>query len=592
MFKKLLILLVIIFLASYAHKAFKAELARNLSLNTKVAAVTDVFDNIGRSVSGSFGNIKKAGATLIKKALLSNRAAPVESAQVEVVTLVMKYGGKMTGKLLKKNYKEYTLEVKGEKYVIPASKVKNVESGTQKGVEWPYENDVVVRRTNGIVLDGEIISADGNGVTLSFTEGGGQLESSIGRKDIDRLIFAPVCDKETENKEKLIKTQFPKMEAYKEGNVTIFTDAYPTAVTSYKKTINSLYTELYLTFFKLFKGRKPHNQCFIVIFDDFEDYVVFAATEGIPGWLAVGFFSPLEKVLYTYNAFGKRMEKYVYDVIIGKGCGAFDQIVEAVKKQVDERYHIFLEGQAKEISDKYWTIYSYYKNEMEEQTLSTIRHEFAHEVFHSWGLQNIVMSKPNIDEKRLAEYRKKILEATTWQEKEKLLNDIMRLKRTEDTDYSDIIDEGTAQSWLNEGIATYCGTDPVGGLDEDWLFTFQEAARKKELNPIEFLTSFKIGSFPGLSHKGMLTSYAESWALANFLMAKYPERFMEYQLSIIKKTPGGDQDEMELLLKTLGKDLPTLEKELTDYMKTYKPAEDPYIKRFMKHYDVWNDLRR
>lgn len=590
--KKLLILLIIISLVFFGQKAFKAELARNLSLNAKVSVITDVFNNIGRGVSETIGNIKKTVINATKKMSASDRAALSENTPIEVVTLVMKHGGKMTGKLLKKDSKEYIIEVKDEKYVIPAYRVNRIESNTQKDVEWPYKNDVVLKRTNGIVLDGEIINVSRDAVTLLFTEGGGQAEADISRKDISRLIFAPVCNKETERKEKLIKAQFPKMKVYKEGNVTIVTDAYPTAVNSYKKAISSLYTELYLTFFKLFKGKKPQNQCFVVIFDDFSDYVVFAATEGVPGWLVVGFFSPLEKVLYTYNAFGKRMEKYVFDVIIGKSCGAFDSVVETLKKQTDERYHIFLEGQAKVVSDKYWTVYGYYKNEMENQTLSTIRHEFAHEVFHAWGLQNIVMSKPNVDEKKLAESRRKILEANTWQEKEKLLNEIMRLKRAESTDFSDMIDEGTAQSWLNEGIATYCGTDPIGGVDEDWLFVFQEAARKKELNPIEFLTSFKIGSFPGLCHKGMLNSYAESWALTNFLMAKYPDSFMEYQQLVAKNTTKAGHDEMDLLLKTLGKDLPTLEKELIDYMAAYKPVEDPYVKRFMRYYDIWNDLRR
>ncbi len=593
--KKLLILLIIIglaFLGREGYKAFRVELTKNLSLNSKVAAITDMFGNIGRGATGAIGNVKKAAGKSVKKISSMAKAPSAENQAIKAVTLVLKHGGKIEGKLLEKNSKEYTVDWNGEKYVIDASRVARVEYKTEKDVEWPYKNDVVVKRSNGIVLDGEIIDVNPEAITMLFTEGGGRLEMSVNRQDIDHLIFTPVCDKESEEKAALLKTQFPKMKVYKEGNVTIMTDSYITAVKSYRKAINSVYTEIYLKFFKLFKDRKPQSQCFVVVFDDFMDYVVYAAAEGVPGWLAIGFFSPLEKVLYTYNAFGERMEKYVFDVIIGKGGGSFDKVVESVKKQVDKRYHVFVDGQAKEISDKFWDIYSLYKSEMEGQTLSTVRHEFAHEVFHNWGLQNIVLSKPNIDKNKLAQKKKEIMEAKTWEEKEKLLDEIMRLKRKGAMDVRDMIDEGTAQSWLNEGIATYCGTDPIGGVDEDWLYTFQEAARKKGVNPIEFLMNFKIGSFPGLCYEGVLDSYAESWAFTNFLMTKYPEQFMEYQRLIGRKKPGQGQDEMELLLKTLNKDLPALEKEFMDYMATYKPVEDPYVKRFMRHYDVWNDVRR
>ncbi|MFA6609819.1 MAG: hypothetical protein WCT15_03100, partial [Candidatus Omnitrophota bacterium] len=504
----------------------------------------------------------------------------------------LKHGGKVEGKLLEKNSKEYVVDWGGDKYVIDAAKVDRVEYKTQKDVEWPYKNSVVIKRTNGIVLDGEIVKVAPGSITLLFTEGGGRLEMGVDRKDIDHLIFMPVCDKENDERAAALKAQFPKMKVYKEGNITIMTDSYIIAVKQYKKTINSVYTEIYFKFFKLFRGRIPQNQCFVVVFDDFMDYVVYAAAEGVPGWLAVGFFSPLEKVLFTYNAFGERMEKYVFDVIIGRGGGTFDKMVESVKKQVDKRYHIFVEGQAKVISDKFWDIYSLYKSEMENQTISTVRHEFAHEVFHNWGFQNIVLSKPNIDKEKLDKKKKEIMEASSWEEKEKILDEIMKIRKRDTMEASDMIDEGTAQSWLNEGIATYCGTDPIGGIDEDWLFTFQEAARKKSVNPIEFLMNFKIGSFPGLAFGSVLDSYAESWALTNFLMAKYPDQFMEYQRLISQKKPGKGQDELELLLKTLKTTLPTLEKEFMDYMATYKQVEDPYVKRFMRHHDVWNDLRR
>jgi hypothetical protein len=148
----------------------------------------------------------------------------------------------------------------------------------------------------------------------------------------------------------------------------------------------------------------------------------------------------------------------------------------------------------------------------------------------------------------------------------------------------------SAQSWLSEGIATYCATEPIGAVDENWLFIYQDASRKGEVNPIEFLTNFRVGSFPGLVHKAVLGSYAQSWALASFLMEKYPDQFMAYQARFASDRPKDGEEELQWLLSSIGKDLPALEKEFALYMKAYPAVEDPDVKRYMRYYKVWDDL--
>ena len=54
-----------------------------------------------------------------------------------------------------------------------------------------------------------------------------------------------------------------------------------------------------------------------------------------------------------------------------------------------------------------------YKYELTERTFGTLRHEFAHEVFHNWGLQSVIVSRPNIDKKRLAQKKKEFLDSLT-----------------------------------------------------------------------------------------------------------------------------------------------------------------------------------
>jgi hypothetical protein len=334
-----------------------------------------------------------------------------------------------------------------------------------------------------------------------------------------------------------------------------------------------------------------------VVFDDFQDYIVYAATDGVPGWLAIGYFSPLNRVLYTFNAFGERMEKMVFDVIVGKTGKFNDALVEPVKKRVDTRYHIFIDALAKKYTDKYWEVYNLYKGELTEMSSMVLRHELAHEIFHNWGLQSVVLAKPEIDRKKLAEKKKEIMEEKDWEKKEELLKKLLRVKAKEEADFKaeEMVDASTAQSWLSEGIATYCETDPVGATDEERLFSYQEAARKNELNPIEFLTNFKLGSFPGLSHKGVLAAYGQSWAFTAFLMNRHRDGFLAYQKRLAEKagSKGADKkvaDELELLLQYLNRDLPALEAEFKEFMSGYPEMEDPDVKRFMRYYRIWEDL--
>ncbi len=585
--RKLVIMMIFIALivagSRAGYRAFKTELRTNLALNTTVANFTDKIDEARTGVADTFSNLKKKCKKLFKSISIrpASRQKPVQG-----IVLYFKKGGVISAKLLEKTKNAYTVEWKGEKFTIDVNKIDRVEYKTQKDLEWPHKNDVVVKRTNGVILDGEIIDVGEDKLTLLYREGGGRLELGVDRKDVEYLMFAPVYNRESREIEARLKELFPKMKFYKEGNVTIITDSYIRWVNTYKKTINAKYTELYLTFFELFKDERPQNQNFVVIFDDFLNYAEYALTDGVPFWMAVGYFDPIGKVLYLFNAFGEKMEKMVFDVIVGKTGKSIDEIVGAVKKTVDERYHVFIDGQVKEITDRYWDTYSFYKGELTAMTLETLRHEFTHEVFHNWGFQNIILSKPNIDEKELVEKKKEFLETKDCKKKEELLNSLIRIRKEEAED----LDMDAAQSWLAEGIATYCETDPIGSINEMWLFVYQEMARKNEVNPTEFLTTFKLGSFPGLCPKAMLNAYGQSWALTTFLMKKYQKEFLSYQKRLINQKHEGDEDELTWLLQCLDKDLPTLEREFSEYMATYEKVDDPDVKRFMRLHKIWSDL--
>ena len=104
-----------------------------------------------------------------------------------------------------------------------------------------------------------------------------------------------------------------------------------------------------------------------------------------------GYYSPDEKILYLFNALGEKFSEILFEAMVGESGRTIDDIVETVEKHVDKRYHIFIKGEAKRIKDKFWQAYSYFKGIFREATMSTLRHEFTHEVFHNWGLQNIIL---------------------------------------------------------------------------------------------------------------------------------------------------------------------------------------------------------
>ena len=109
--------------------------------------------------------------------------------------------------------------------------------------------------------------------------------------------------------------------------------------------------------------------------------------------------------------------------------------------------------------------------------------------------------------------------------------------------------------------------------------------------------SFEKGSFVGIALKSKYNLYAQSWAFTCFLMAKYPNQFIDYQEKIAeriakvgKKETASNKDDLLLLLACLDKELPVLERGFGEYMDGYQKTEDPLVKRYIEIYEAWRDL--
>lgn len=513
------------------------------------------------------------------------------------VVLYFKDGSTMVGELVGKTKDEYVIKWKGEDTVVYAGQVsrigspqealqnkKNLLSDEQIAACWPYNNDIVVRLTNRIVLDGKITSVGLNGITLrENVDGGGYIEQDVSYARIDYIIFKPVSNDRSKNIEDTLKKLFPKMVFYKDGNFTLVTDSDINWAKEYMATLRGAYTDIYLKFFGLFKGKKPEIQNFVVMFDDYVDFVEYAVADGVPGWAVAGYFNPDDETLYLFNMLGNRFSEIIFQALVGESGRTIDEIVDATVNAADKRYRIFIEGQAKEITDKYWKAYTYYSGMFRDSTLSTLRHEFAHELFYNWGLQNIILSRVDRDKDEMVQKKKEFLETKDYKKKAELVRTLMALRSKDES-----LDMRAANSWLAEGIATYCEMKPFGGKNERWLFLYQEMVREGSIYPLESLTVYKMGSFPGVCMQAALHSYAESWAFVTFLMDKYPKEFMEYQNRMAGTTAKGSED-ITWLLASTGKDVRVLESEFTDYMKRFKEVDDPDVDRFMSLYNIFNE---
>lgn len=510
-------------------------------------------------------------------------AAPPKDA----VTVYLKNKSYISGILVKETENEVIIKwnegdvefKKDEIEKIDYGKIKEAKKGNlfeeKKDSTWDYNNDIAVKLKTGIVIDSVISSASKDMVLIkNELDGGGAIEQEIKRENIEALLFKPIENKASLGLKENLQLQFPKMSFYDEGFFTIVTDSNYSWVEQYKKVLREHCTEFYLDYFDLLKNSACKVQNFVVIFDYWPDFVNYAISDGVPGWAVAGYFSPRTGVLYSFNALGDRFSEFMYEAVVGNVSNKIDERAKQIEGKIDRRYEIFVEGQADEVKKKFQHYHSILRGLYRDETFSTIRHEATHQLFYNWGVQNVAISKIKAEDKDKIKKKKEFIETNDISKKRKALMELANLRRSEDD-----IKFDASSSWFVEGMATYSETEPIGELNKRWLYSYQDAYRKKSLMPIEYLTVFKMGSFPGISSNAMYDAYAESWALTYFLMNKHREQFMEY-LDKIRIGKYSDNENLALFLECMKLDLRTLEKEFTDYMSGFEALEDPDLEMF------------
>jgi len=513
-----------------------------------------------------------------------------------MVVVYLVNGGAISGTLIDETDEMVTIEWQGvatdfkrdEIDHIDRAKVLNTEDGTitpEAQEEWSYTHDIVVKLLNGEIFDVNITGITTEAIIFRKTfEEGGYMEQEIPLSKLDHFMFKPVDNERSLNIENSLRELFPNMRFYKDGNITIVTDSFITMVKQYKRILRQTQTEIYCKFFQAFKNHTQEVQNYVVVFDSADKWIEYTLSDGVPGWIVPGYFHPTNKILYLYNWIGEEMEKFITDMmeqIYGK---QIDNAAESIKQQIDERYHLSIDGQAKSIKNKFWAYFDWRMNMLRRITFSVLRHEFAHETFSNWGLQMVVVSKFQKDSVSNLEEKKKFLETNDINEKKRILLELMTQQSEEELPQIE-----SANSWFTEGVATYCETDPLGDQNDERIYGFQKLMSDNSFLPLEQLSVYKIGSFPGVYHEVMLYAYSQSWALVKYLMDNYREGFITYMNRVAETPPEGNQD-IEWLEEAIGKDRRTLEKELIDYMSQFPPVDDPVTKIMERNKEFHDDL--
>ena len=513
------------------------------------------------------------------------------------IALYLKNGSLISGRLIREMPNEIIISWEGGDVGFSRAEIERIEYGqvvqkeegllfeVEKEKGWEYKNDVVVQMTNRTIIDAKIIAVTPETITIRhMLEEGGAIEQEISRTKVENILFKSVENELSVEVEKNIKEKFPNMQFNKNGLFTIVSDSSNIWIKEYKKILQNHLTDYYLTYFSLLKDRKPMLQHFIVIFDSFNDYADYAITDGVPAWMMPGYFHSLDKTLYMSNSMGDEVSDLLYEILLAKSREVIGEVEDVIKGQINKRYHIFLEGQAGYIKAKLVQIHNIIKNRLKVMTFTILKHEFTHELFHSWGLQTVITSKTKLSPIELSKKKGKYMKTKNIENKRKLLMGLLNQNR----DTGEAMEAEAANSWLVEGTATYSETDPIGSISDNWLYVFQEARKNGMIVPLEQLTVYKLGSFPGVASAPKYYAYAQSWAFTFFLMRNYQDEFMKYIEKMVDQKASGVQD-ITWLLEALGKDLREIENEFLEYMDQFEELESPEMKYFSLVYDVVAD---
>lgn len=532
--------------------------------------------------------------------LLNSRQAPAATAPTTPepdpsdVTLLLTNGGAITGTLASETPDEVILTVDGGDISFARGEIMRIHRGrvtNEGGIilptavtaarTWAHAHSPVLRLINGSILDAAVVRLENDLIHLRQpAQGGGSIEMAVPRQQLDYLLFKPITAERSLTIRNRLQQTFPTMQWYDEGMFSILTDSPKPTVGGYWRVLHEAAADWYFTFLPLLDGRAPQIQQHLVIFDDWEDYIEYALTDGVPGWQMVGYFNPEDESLYLFNMLGERFSEMLYASFLGAARQQVDSVVKWSTSASDKRQEIFLDGLGVEVKAKFEAADTVLRAGYRAITEQTLRHELTHGLFYNWGLQTVVTSRIAEDQEDLAAMKQKFLSSDDFEGKSQLLKELLNPTLRQP------VETGASNSWVVEGLGAYMETPP-GQPNDARLSDLQRAAAEGTLMPIEFLNAFRMGSFAGAATEAALQAYAHSWGLVYFLMDRHPDAFMKFLLRIAEQ-PDVHGEELAWLEELTGVPPRELERQFADYVRRLPTRDAPWLAQYDAFLDIFD----
>ncbi|MBM4152913.1 MAG: DUF1570 domain-containing protein [Kiritimatiellaceae bacterium] len=313
-------------------------------------------------------------------------------------------------------------------------------------------------RTGAGPMEGDVIEETADYILFGQRYGdSAELKVKVPRSEIVRMEKLSLSENpEITVRDVRFHEQYPDLFFFKAIPYTVVSQESYFAVKRMIQEQQRLYSEFILCFGSLISIEKPMTDIQVLVFSDrdlYNDYMVEHAPDFIN---TSGLYVSRQKRLITYHQ-------------------RDSQWVEANSKKIDEMAAQHREKYQDDRSReriRQWQVLE--KNRLhgaaQQATDRTLRHEGAHQLFFSLGIQ-------------------------------------------------DRFQQG--RIWATEGLATYCETDKIGWKNDERIYSLQQAVEQNRLSSLsEILSKTKLPD---------VQSYAEVWSLVYLLMQpQYQAQFFDY----------------------------------------------------------------
>ena len=380
-----------------------------------------------------------------------------------------------------------------------------------------YGNPQSIHLTSGRIIEGKVIREEANSMTIRQNFGHtGYLDETFPLSEIQDIVSHEEGDSGITDEEVAIKQEFPQFHVVKRQHHTFFTDSDYFFIERIVSLLERLYDDFSREFGTVSKDKTP-ERAYVLIFGNEKNYREYARTLSPALGNSSGFYTFEGRRLALYNQFQSGL------------FGDWEKEVTTARKEIHEKREELERLRGQDAQRSYQANQAVLKAEerlgryqkrvnaaFDEVTVMVILHEGSHQLFHAGGFHTTTASR---------------------------------------------------FPWLVEGLATYCETPDLGGLNRMRLESLRDLMGKGGLQPLPELIALSSESkFIALGE----STYAQAWSFVYFLMKRHREGFLRYLSSLnqTSKHPfAPSKTPAQWLEESFGKPLPELESEWRQFIE-------------------------